>query len=94
MRIGFRNVDSPEMDASPLFEVRPASADVEAALREDRVQITFEKRRDGTIAVAEVASQRGAHTFSPHDFVLSLKTAGTDRYWLDTGVFPDVERWA
>lgn len=93
MRIGFRNVDSPEMDASPLFEVRPASPDVEAALREDRVQITFERGRDGSIAIAEVASQRGAHHFAPTDFVLALKTAPEGRYWLDTGVFRNVGRW-
>lgn len=92
MRIGFRNVDSQEMDASPLFAVTPASAEVEAALREDRVQIVFEQKRDGTIAIAEVTSQRGVHTFSPNDFVLGLKTAQTDRYWLDTGVFRNVER--
>jgi len=92
MRIGFRNVDSQEMDGSPLFEVTPASPEVEAALREDRVQIAFEQKRDGSIAIAEVTSQRGVHTFSPSDFVLGLKTAQTDRYWLDTGVFRNVER--
>ncbi len=93
MRIGFRNVDSPEMDASPLFEVRPANAEVEAALREDRVAITFEARKDGSIAIGDVTSQRGTHHFTAEDFVLSLKTATTDRYWLDTGVFKNVGRW-
>jgi hypothetical protein len=30
MRIGFRNVDSQEMEGSPLFEVRPANPDADA----------------------------------------------------------------
>ena len=57
MRIGFRNVDSQEMEGSPLFEVRPANADVEAALLEDRVSITFDLTRDGNIQVGKVTSQ-------------------------------------
>lgn len=91
MRIGFRNVDSQEMEGSPLFEVRPANPDVEAALLEDRVSITFNLGRDGNITVGKVASQRNQYSFEPTDFVLALKTAAYDRYWLDTGVF-DVER--
>ena len=91
MRIGFRNVDSQEMEGSPLFEVRPANPDVEAALLEDRVSITFELTRDGNIQVGKVASQRNQFSFEPTDFVLALKTAAYDKYWLDTGVF-DVER--
>ncbi|CAN5877314.1 hypothetical protein BH11MYX4_BH11MYX4_15310 [soil metagenome] len=91
MRIGFRNVDSQEMEGSPLFEVRPANPDVEAALLEDRVSITFDLGRDGNISVGKVASQKNQYSFEPTDFVLSLKTAAYDKYWLDTGVF-DVER--
>jgi hypothetical protein len=91
MRIGFRNVDSQEMEGSPLFEVRPQSADVEAALLEDRVSITFELGRDGNITIGKVASQRNQYSFEATDFVLALKTAAYDRYWLDTGVF-DAER--
>jgi len=91
MRIGFRNVDSQEMEGSPLFEVRPANADVESALLEDRVAITFQRTRDGQIQVGRVTSQRNQYSFEPTDFVLALKTAAYDRYWLDTGVF-DVER--
>jgi len=91
MRVGFRNVDSQEMEGSPLFEVRPANPDVESALLEDRVSITFELGRDGNISVGNVASQRNQYSFEPTDFVLSLKTAAYDKYWLDTGVF-DVER--
>src|SRR6185295_8785681 len=41
MRIGFRNVDSQEMEGAPLFDVRPANPDVEQALLEDRVAIEF-----------------------------------------------------
>jgi hypothetical protein len=91
MRVGFRNVDSQEMEGSPLFEVRPANADVEAALLEDRVSITFDLTRDGNIQVGKVASQKNQFSFEPTDFVLSLKTAAYDKYWLDTGVF-DVDR--
>lgn len=91
MRIGFRNVDSQEMEGSPLFEVRPANPDVEAALLDDRVSITFDRARDGNISVGKVVSQRNQYSFEPTDFVLALKTAAYDRYWLDTGVF-DVER--
>ena len=87
MRIGFRNVDSQEMEGSPLFEVRPANADVEAALLEDRVSITFDLTRDGNIQVGKVTSQKNQFSFESTDFVLSLKTAADDKYWLDTGVF-------
>jgi hypothetical protein len=91
MRIGFRNVDSQEMEGSPLFQVRPANPDVETALLEDRVAIQFEQTREGQLQVAKVTSQKNTYSFEATDFVLSLKTATTDRYWLDTGVF-DVER--
>lgn len=87
MRIGFRNVDSEEMEGSPLFEVRPANPDVESALLEDRVAIQFDRARDGSIVIGKVSSQRGTYAFEPKDFVLALKTAVSDRYWLDTGVF-------
>jgi hypothetical protein len=86
MRIGFRNVDSQEMEGSPLFEVRPANPEVEAALLEDRVAIRFTQTRDGHIHIASVTSQRDHYHFEPTDFVLSLKTAAFDKYWLDTGV--------
>lgn len=85
MMVGFRNVDSQEMDGSPLFEVLPASPRVEQALLEDRVKIRF-RVKDEHIEIAEVESQRDAHPFSPADFRLRLKTAVADRYWLDTGV--------
>lgn len=91
MRVGFRNVDSQEMEGSPLFEVRPANKDVETALLDDRVALQFGRTREGYIQVAKVTSQRGQYSFEPTDFVLALKTATSDRYWLDTGVF-DVER--
>lgn len=91
MRVGFRNVDSQEMEGSPLFEVRPANPDVEQALLEDRVAIQFGKTRDGQIVISSVSSQKNAYSFEPTDFVLALKTAAFDRYWLDTGVF-EVER--
>lgn len=87
MRIGFRNVDSQEMEGSPLFEVRPATPDVEAALLEDRVAIQFGRTREGYIQIASVTSQKNQYQFEPTDFVLSLKTAAWGRYWLDTGVF-------
>ena len=86
MMIGFRNVDSQEMDGSPLFEVLPTAPPIEQALLEDRVKITFELKDDGSIAIAEVESQRQAYSFSPADFRLRLKTVTVDRYWLDTGV--------
>ena len=87
MRIGFRNVDSQEMEGSPLFEVRPANPDVESALLEDRVAIQFGRTREGLIQIASVTSQRNTYSFEPTDFVLRLKTAAFDKYWLDTGVF-------
>lgn len=86
MMVGFRNVDSQEMDGSPLFEVLPARPEVEQALLEDRVKIRFELTADGGIGIAEVESQRKSHSFSPSDFRLRLKTVTVDRYWLDTGV--------
>ena len=87
MRVGFRNVDSQEMEGSPLFEVRPANPDVESALLEDRVAIRFGRTREGLIQVTSVQSQKNQYQFDAGDFVLSLKTAAFDRYWLDTGVF-------
>ncbi len=86
MRVGFRNVDSQEMDGSPLFEVLPATRQIEQALLEDRVKLKFRLTPDGAIEIAEVESQRGAYAFSPADFRLRLKTVTVDRYWLDTGV--------
>lgn len=87
MVIGFRNVDSQEMDGSPLFEVRPANADVERALLEDRVSLRFRLSDDDRISVVDVSSQRGAYEFDVDDFTLALRTATVDRYWLDTGSF-------
>ena len=86
MMVGFRNVDSQEMDGSPLFEVLPATAAIEQALLEDRVTIAFELRDDGSVGIADVQSQRKTYTFGPTDFRLRLKTVTVDRYWLDTGV--------
>ena len=87
MRIGFRNVDSQEMEGSPLFEVRPANPEVESALLEDRVAIQFGRTREGYIQIASVTSQKNQYQFDASDFVLSLRTAAWGRYWLDTGVF-------
>jgi len=87
MRIGFRNVDSQEMEGSPLFEVRPASPEVESALLDDRVAIQFGRTREGYIQITSVTSQKDQYQFEPTDFVLALKTAAWGRYWLDTGVF-------
>ncbi|MCC7535522.1 MAG: virulence factor SrfB [Deltaproteobacteria bacterium] len=86
MTIGFRNVDSQEMEGSPLFEVLPANAKVEQALLEDRVKIKLALHDGGQVEIAEVASQRDTHHFAPTDFRLRLRTAATHRYWLDTGV--------
>jgi hypothetical protein len=86
MMIGFRNVDSQEMDGSPLFEVLPASAQVERALLDDRVKLQFALKDDGALEIASVESQRDHYSFSPADFRLRLKTVTVDRYWLDTGV--------
>lgn len=91
MNVGFRNVDSQEMEGSPLFEVRPATHDVETALLHDRVAIAFERTKAGRIQIASVESQGKQYGFEPSDFVLALKTVTSDKYWLDTGVF-DVER--
>jgi hypothetical protein len=93
MTIGFRNVDSEEMEGSPLFEVRPTSRDVEHALLEDRVSLTFELDAAGKVSIKDVASQRGVYQFSNDDFALSLKTLTTDRYWLDTGVFKNILKY-
>jgi hypothetical protein len=93
MTIGFRNVDSEEMEGSPLFEVRPTSKDVEQALLEDRVSLTFELDAKGKIAIKDVVSQRGVYQFSNEDFELALKTLTTDRYWLDTGVFKNILKY-
>ncbi len=93
MRIGFRNVASQEMDGAPLFEVRPQSPDVEAALLEDRVSLEFQRSADGQISIAGVTSQRGAYQFEPTDFLLALKTIAQDRYWIDTGVLTDRSRY-
>ena len=87
MRIGFRNVDSQEMEGSPLFEVRPSSPEVESALLDDRVAIQFGRTREGYIQITSVTSQKNQYQFEPTDFVLSLKTAAWGKYWLDTGVF-------
>jgi hypothetical protein len=93
MIVGFRNVDSQEMDGSPLFEVRAKNAEVEQALLEDRVGISFSCSKAGELAIAEVTSQKGLYQFSPDDFVLALKTLTTDRYWLDTGVLRNVLKY-
>jgi hypothetical protein len=93
MAIGFRNVDSQEMDGSPLFEVRPATAEVENALLEDRVSLAFELKKDGRILIADVKSQRDVFHFGVEDFKLRLKTVTTDRYWLDTGVLKNLGRY-
>jgi hypothetical protein len=93
MKIGFRNVDSQEMDGSPIFEVRPKNAEVEQALLEDRVGLTFSLSKAGAIGITEVTSQKELYQFALDDFVLALKTLTTDRYWLDTGVFRNVLRY-
>lgn len=90
MMIGFRNVDSEQMDGSPLFEVRPATKDVERALLEDRVNLVFGTASSGRIVVTKATSMRGLYSYAPEDFVLALKTITQDRYWLDTGVFKNV----
>ena len=93
MTIGFRNVDSEEMDASPLFEIRPRDAEVEAALLEDRVSLRFALGAQGQIEIAEVTSQKNVYSFGKEDFVVQLKTVTTDRYWLDTGVFKGLAKY-
>ena len=96
MKIGFRNVASEAMDGSPLFEVVPAGPEVEAALLEQRVALTFARVDDGTIAVRSVRTQNshaesalphGSRKLEPSDFILRLRTLSEERYWLDTGVF-------
>ncbi|MBZ0119824.1 MAG: virulence factor SrfB [Sandaracinaceae bacterium] len=86
MTIGFRNVDSQEMEGSPLFEVLPVGPRVEQALLEDRAKIKFRLTEDDQIEITEVKSQRDTYSFTPADFRLRLKTATAERYWLDTGV--------
>jgi hypothetical protein len=93
MVIGFRNVASQEMDGSPLFEVHPATKDVEQALLEDRVALKFELTDRGQIVVADVVSQKDVYSFGKDDFTLMLKTVTSDRYWLDTGVFKNVVKY-
>lgn len=93
MKIGFRNVASEAMDGSPLFEVVPASPEVEAALLEQRVALTFGRVDDGSITVRSVRVQgesalpQGTRRLEPSDFILRLRTLSEERYWLDTGVF-------
>ncbi len=93
MTIGFRNVDSQEMDASPLYEVRPANEDVERALLEDRVSLKFRLDDAKGITIAEAISQKGHYNFDPKDFVLALKTSTFDKYWLDSGVIRGNRRY-
>ncbi len=107
MIIGWRNVASPEMDGSPLFEVRAASPEVEAALLEDRVHLRFARTKTGLansreavpgataapgLSIREVTSQRDVYSFSVDDFQLRLKTLTGERYWLDTGIFPGMAK--
>jgi hypothetical protein len=95
MRIGFRNVDSEQMDGSPLYEVSPASPRAEQALLDQRVMLTFGRGEDGHLFIKTVTSPQGSQGLQgapgdhlePSDFVLRLKTLAADRYWLDTGVF-------
>jgi hypothetical protein len=94
MIIGWRNVASPEMDGSPLFEVRATSPEVEAALLEDRVHLRFARSKSGGLSIKEVTSQRDVYSFAVSDFALRLKTLTGERYWLDTGIFPGVTRSA
>jgi hypothetical protein len=93
MMVGFRNVDSQEMDGAPLFEVRPANAAVEEALLADRVSLVFEIDKQGVISIKDVKSQRDVYSFSPADFELKLKTVTAQRYWLDTGIFKSILRY-
>jgi hypothetical protein len=92
MRIGFRTVASEQMEGSPLFEVRPATPEVEQALVEDRVTLEFQRTKETPVTIARVESTKGQYTYEPTDFVLALKTATFDRYWLDSGVFLTKER--
>jgi hypothetical protein len=93
MRIGVRNVASEEMDGAPLFEIRPASPRAMAAVRTERILISFARERDGSIRIHAVkvlppgGGQAAQPTdLGPQDFVLALRTAESPRYWLDTGV--------
>ena len=97
MRLGFRNVDSPEMNATPLFEVLPASPDAERALLRERVSLVFSRDKKGQIHISDVKTQKGGasdgRSFTKDDFRLRLKTLTSDRYWLDTGVFRSIVRY-
>ena len=90
-------MDSPELDATPLFEVRPRTPEVERVLMETRVALSFVRDKAGNLAVADVKALRedpGQRlAIGPSDFVLKLKTLTTSRYWLDTGVFRNVSRY-
>ena len=92
MRIGFRNVASEQVEGSPLFEIRPATREVEQALLDDRVTIEFQRTKDAPVIIAKVESTRGQYSYEPTDFVMALKTATFDKYWLDSGVFLTKER--
>jgi hypothetical protein len=89
MRIGFRQVASETMDASPLFEVVPSSAAVEARLLEERVALSFGRDEAGQLRIAQVVSKNaaGPGALTAADLALRLKTLKEVRYWLDTGVF-------
>lgn len=94
LRIGARNVASPEMEAAPLYEVRPAGRDVQEALLEDRVSLKFELAADppGTIRIHSVVSHRDIFEFNTGNFVLALKTLDEQKYWTDTGIFKNIEQ--
>lgn len=93
MRLGFRNVDSPEMDASPLFEVLPSTPEAERALLRERVGLVFGRDKKGHVSIVDVKGQKNGHPFTTADFRLRLKTLTSDRYWLDTGVFRNIVRY-
>ncbi len=93
MRLGFRNVDSPEMEASPLFEVLPATPEAERVLLRERVSLVFSRDKRGQIHIADVKTQKGGQPLTKDDFRLRLKTLTSDRYWIDTGVFKSIVRY-
>ena len=80
------------MEGSPLFEIRPATPEVENALIDDRVTIEFQRTKDAPVIIAKVESTRGQYSYEPTDFVMALKTVTFDKYWLDSGVFLTKER--